>query len=189
MCIFGAYIILSHRGVGGWGVRGTDLFFGKIFRNIPTYLCEIPVTIIVKCMKHFLCPSHRLIPKIYFLTTKMLQLFHTVTVSRGKRFKTSSIWTLILCVTWNGNVVEKDHSVSWYAATGIPGEVILEDHDEYLDHLLELHRPRPVLVIQTELPPELLLRRTRGLCADCSLHNILSNTHCFMCRYKKFSKI
>ena len=44
-----------------------------------------------------------------------------------------------------------------------PGVVVLEDHDEDLHHLLQLHGPRPVLVVQPELPPQLLLGRPRGL--------------------------
>ena len=150
----------------GWGmVRGTYLFLRNVFRNIPTYmyLCEIPVSIIVKRMKHFLCPSHRLIPKLYFLSTKMLQLKHTRMsqrhMKRDSKLPVYEPWFYVYVksiILW----------VDTLPRTGIPGEVILEDHDEYLDHLLELHRPRPVLVIQAELPPELLLRRTRGLGSD-----------------------
>ena len=44
-----------------------------------------------------------------------------------------------------------------------PGVVVLEDHDEDLHHLLQFHGPRPVLVVQPELPPQLLLGRPRGL--------------------------
>ena len=167
MCILGAYIILSHRGGGG---SEAQTYFSENYLEIYKHTSvrsPLPSLSSAWNISSALLTDSSL-KYMYFLTTKMLQLAilhcHSVTWREyGKRFKTSSKWTLILCVTWNGNVVEKDHSVSWYAATTIPGEVILEDHDEYLDHLLELHRPRPVLVIQTELPPELLLRRTRGL--------------------------
>ena len=129
-----------------------------LIKSTPTYLCEIPVTIIVKRMKHFLCPSHRLIPEIYFLSINKI--------------------SVCMCALEMLNVLKIDNSVSWCAVSGIPGEVILEDHDKYLDHLLELYGPRPVLVIQTELPPELLLRRTRGLGSDQKhrLRQILSSS-------------
>ena len=44
-----------------------------------------------------------------------------------------------------------------------PGIIILQDHDEYLDHLLQVNTSGPVAIIKSELPGQFLFSRSRSL--------------------------